>query len=60
MDQIFHTKDLTELDHIDILRQLEVESLNMMDDFYADQQNEDSFDDGTGNTLNLEERLYEF
>jgi len=36
MDRLFAAKELNELDHIDILRQLEIHSLQMMDDFYAD------------------------
>jgi hypothetical protein len=36
IDRLFATKELNELDHIDILRQLEIHSLQMMDDFYAE------------------------
>lgn len=62
MERLYATKELTEQDHVDILRQLEVHSLQMMDDFYADLANEDQYDDGgaSGDNLQLEERMYEF
>jgi hypothetical protein len=60
LDRLFEIKELTELDHIDILRQLEINSLQMIDDYYADMQNDDNFDEGQENNLNLDERMFEF
>ena len=52
VDEIVNTKELSEIDQIDIIRQLEIHSLQMMDDFYADHQ-EEGFEEG----VNFEDRL---
>jgi hypothetical protein len=40
---------------------MEIHSLQMMDDYYADMGgNEDHYDDGGEGHLNIDERLYEF
>lgn len=41
---------------------MEIHSLQMMDDYYADMGNDDQYDDGSGSDQNLtiDERLYEF
>jgi hypothetical protein len=48
LDQMFSIKELNELDHIDILRQMEMHSLQMIDDYYADMGNDDHYDEGSG------------
>jgi hypothetical protein len=45
INEIFNTKELNELDQIDILRQIEVQALQMLDDYYQDHANGDHYED---------------
>lgn len=70
LDELLSTSSLTEGDHIDILRQLEVHSLQVMDDFYADHQGEEeaeerlltetALEEAGYNNITIEEKMREF
>lgn len=59
IDEILEVKELSEVDHREIVRQLEVASLQIMDDYFAEHGGEGSLDDG-GAFMETEEKLYEF
>lgn len=68
-DEILNTKDLSEEEQADIIRQLEIQTLQMMDEIYAQedsQMEEQNYEErllsgrGSEDDIDTEQRLYEF
>ena len=60
VDDIIGCKDLTEIDQLDVIRQLETHSLQLIDDFYADHEEGRLGDGSMEDDFDIDERLNEF